>query len=470
MSDLAALEQKLAASGQTHLLRFWKELSQTQRERLSSQLAEIDFEELKKLHRIAANDQTPWAELAARAKSPPAVTLADLQNPERRAQAKAAGEDALRRGEVGFILVAGGQGTRLGFNQPKGMYPIGPLSERTLFQMMTDLVKARGQNYGKNIPVYLMTSPATDFETRRHAAEQKNFGLAFNDFRIFCQGTMPAVDATTGRCLLKAKDELFLSPDGHGGLLKAFTHSGCLSDAANRGIKYLFYCQIDNPLAQICDPLLIGLHLVEQSQVTSQVIRKHDPLQRVGNVVELDGRVQIIEYSDLPEANARETTPEGNLKFWAGSIAVHVFDVAFLQDVAERMDADTDLLPFHIAHKKVPHIDENGRVVEPSEANAFKFEKFVFDLLPLAQRSIVVEVAAEDGFAAVKNAPPATFETAATTKAAILAQHRRWLQAAGVEVSEEASVEIHPSVAHDEDAVRNRLRGHAAILEDVYLK
>ena len=242
---------------QHHLLGFWDQLTETEQEALASQLAKIDFDQLGELFKKAAADSTPWGEIADRASSPPAVTLADLEEGDTIELARKAGEDALRRGEVGFILVAGGQGTRLGFELPKGMYPIGPLSGRTLFQMMMDLVKARSEHYGADIPVYLMTSPATDADTQRHVAEEKSFGLADDQLKIFCQGTMPAVDDQSGQCLLKSKSELFLSPDGHGGLLKAFVESGCLKDTEDRGIKYLFYCQVDNPLAQICDPVFI---------------------------------------------------------------------------------------------------------------------------------------------------------------------------------------------------------------------
>lgn len=453
---------------QQHLLQFWDELNADQQASLRQQIEAIDFAQLEELFQKAAADETPWGEMADRAQAPPAVTLDDLADPETIQQAREAGEAALRRGEVGFILVAGGQGTRLGFELPKGMYPIGPLSGRTLFQMMMDLVKARSKYYGADIPIYLMTSPATDTETIRHAREESNFGLAEDQLQIFCQGTMPAVDDQTGQCLLKSRDELFLSPDGHGGMLKAFAQHGCLERATARGLKYLFYCQVDNPLAQICDPVFIGLHILQQSQLTSQVVRKTDPLQRVGNVVEVDDRVMIIEYSDLPEKNAREVDAAGRLKFWAGSIAVHVFDVDFLSNVVEQSQQNDQLLPFHIAHKKVPHLDSTGKEIAPEDPNAFKFERFVFDLLPLAKKSIVVEVDPAEGFAAVKNAPPATTETAATTQAAIVAQHTRWLEAAGVNVKPGVKIEIHPAVAHDQEAVKRNLRDNDSVTQDTY--
>jgi len=459
----------LEAYGQQEVLRFWNRLDDGQRQALAQQVLAVDLAQIHDLFEQAQGQEQPWADLAAQAESPPSVTTEELKDPARRREAREIGEQALAQGQIGMVLVAGGQGTRLGFDQPKGMYPIGPLSGRTLFQMVTDVLKARARYYGTTIPLYLMTSPATDQATREHIAEQGNFGLHDDDLRIFQQGTMPAVDDRTGQLLLGAPDQLFLSPDGHGGMLPAFQRSGCLQHANQRGLKTLFYCQIDNPLAQICDPVLIGLHLQHQSQATTQVIRKTEPMQRVGNVVAVDGRVQIIEYSDLPQELAELRLPDGSLRFWAGSIAVHVFQLDFLSQVVSA-GAPAKQLPFHIAHKKVPYLDQHGQWIETKSENAYKFERFIFDLLPLARSALVVEVDAREGFAAVKNAEPAPNETPTTTRAAIVAQHRRWLEAAGVSVAPDVQVEIHPGVAHDAETVAQHFQGHPPVTSDQYFE
>ena len=229
---------------------------------------------------------------------------------------------------------------------------------------------------------------------------------------------MPAVDAATGKILLNERWQLALNPDGHGGMLRALAVSGCLDDARQRGIQRLFYGQVDNPLLQICDPLLIGYHVLANSEMTTQVVAKRDPLDRVGNLAIIDGRTQIIEYSDLPETAARRRNPDGTLYFWAGSIAVHVFDGQFL----ERMAGQTDQLPFHRADKKSAYIDAKGDRIQPHSPNSIKFERFIFDLLPFASNPIAVEGAVEEVFAPVKNAAGASTETIETARAAMVAR------------------------------------------------
>ena len=380
------LKEKLAKYGQEHLLAFESELNDQQRTQLYQQLAQIDFDVLKGL----TNNQDQaidWEQMAMRAEPPPAVRLNRQHSEFTSGDAMKAGEEAIRAGRVGAILVAGGQGTRLGFDQPKGLFPIGPLSHRTLFQMHCDRLLAVMRRYGVSIPLFVMTSPATDAETRQYFAEHERCGLAEDQLVIFCQGTMPAVDERSGKVLMSSKSSVALSPDGHGGLIPALDRNGLLAQAKQLGIDLFYYAQVDNPLAQWCDPELLGYHLLASSQLTTQVVKKRFAKEKVGNVVMVDGKVQIIEYSDLPDAAAEQVDAEGELKLWAGNIAVHVFDRPFLESVV----ASADGLPFHRARKPVPHIDSSGKLVEPKAPNAIKFERFVFDLLPLAERAFVVE-------------------------------------------------------------------------------
>lgn len=437
---------------QTHLLQTMDELSPAARQSLERQLEQVDFALIDRLVR-GADETVDWGEIAARAEPPPAAKLDDPSPQIDPQAARARGEQALRAGGVGMILVAGGQGTRLGFDPPKGLFPIGPISHRTLFQMHCDHLLAMMRRYETSLPMYIMTSPATDAETRQYFEEHGRLGLAADQLRIFCQGTMPAVDAETGKILLAAKDSLALSPDGHGGLVNALERHGCLEEARQRGIDYFYYAQVDNPLAQLCDPELIGYHILANSQLTTQVVKKRFATERVGNVVAVDGKVQIIEYSDLPDAAAEQTLPDGSLKLWAGNIAVHVFDRSFLSSVVQSADG----LPFHRAHKKVPHINADGQVVDPEEPNAIKFERFVFDLLPIAERAFVVEGDAAEIFAPVKNANGAKTDTPETAKQAISSLHRSWLEAAGATFADGVTVEIHPAWALDAEEVRAAL-------------
>lgn len=466
MSDAAlqdALREELLQFDQLHLINFWDSLSASEKETLLEQIRHIDFAMMQRLA-VGADDAPDWACLAAKAEPPPAIRLKDGAAGFNSATARGVGEEALRNKRVAMILAAGGQGTRLGFDHPKGLFPIAPISRRTLFEMHVDRLRAVGQRYGVKIPLLIMTSPATDMETRNYFLRNRNFGLSQEELTIFCQGSMPAVDALTGKILLAAKGEVALSPDGHGGLLAALDKHGLLNNAAHQGIDYFFYAQVDNPMVPAADAALLGYHILARSEMTTQVVQKRFALEKVGNVVAIDGKVQIIEYSDLPSKYAEQTNADGSLKLWAGNIAVHIFDVGFLRRVSQHAGA----LPFHRAHKPVPCLDPSGKILHPTGANAIKFERFIFDLLPLADRAIVVEGDAREVFAPVKNADGAATDTPAATQAALIALHSEWLKSAGCTIAPGVKVEIHPAWALDVTEVQFKVNKTLTILGDTY--
>ena len=461
--NISTLRDQLLAHGQESALRFWDDLDDSGQKRLRDQLAEIDLQQLDTL--IAGEDEKQdFAAMAAAASSPPSVRADGSGADWSVDQATEAGEAALRAGEIGAVLVAGGQGTRLGFDQPKGMFPIGPVSGRTLFEFFADRLIAVGKRYETTIPFYIMTSEATDTETRQYFEANNYLGLDPAQVKIFKQGTMPAVDAETGQMLLSEKGSLALSPDGHGGTVGALQRSGALDDADRRGVKHLAYIQVDNPLANLCDPTLMGHHLLAKSELTTQVVRKRYATEKVGNVVLVDGKMQIIEYSDLPDEAAEATNDAGELQLWAGNIAVHVIDVAFLR----RMSQSTDALPFHRASKKVPHLNADGGPVEPTQPNAVKFERFIFDLLPLAKNAFVVESLPSEAFAPVKNAEGAETDTASLAKKAVSDLHREWLKAAGAQVASDISVEINPRFALESSELLAKMEPNTVVESNRY--
>jgi UDP-N-acetylglucosamine/UDP-N-acetylgalactosamine diphosphorylase len=447
------LAAQLNAHKQEHILRFWDELEPAGRAQLAGQIAAIDFRQLAELFRGGAQSQD-WASLSRRAEPPTALRLEDRAGGGRFSanDARGRGIAALAGGKIGVLLVAGGQGTRLGFDHPKGLFSIGPVSGASLLQIHFEKAVASARRHGVRVPVYMMTSPITHEEQASFLMEHKAFGLPADDLRLFCQGTMPAVDAETGKLLLSAKEELFLSPDGHGGTVAALASSGAIDDMRRRGIEHLFYLQVDNPLAPIGDTEFIGYHLLAKSELTSMAVAKQAPRDRVGNFAMIDGRMQVIEYSDLPDDVAEKRDADGGLVFWAGSIAVHLFSVAFL----ERALALKDALPFHVARKKVPYIDEAGQLIEPEKPNALKFERFIFDLLPHAANPLVVEYSEADVFAPLKNAPGAERDTPEYVRRFMVAQHRRWLEAAGTRIAGGVPVEISPLWALDAEGVAAR--------------
>ncbi|MBX3426735.1 MAG: UTP--glucose-1-phosphate uridylyltransferase [Pirellulales bacterium] len=465
------LAARLQACGQQHLIAFWDELDPAGQATLAGQIAAIDFPFVASLFRgeVAAPD---WAALSRRAEPPVAMRLAEREAGQASSfgvtpvAAVARGEEALSAGTIGVLLTAGGQGSRLGFEKPKSLYPIGPLSHATLLQIHVEKVRALAMRYGKPLPLYLMTSPATHDDTVAFLSEHDNLGMPADDLVVFCQGTMPAVDAATGRLLLAEKGSLFLSPDGHGGTIKALESSGAIDHMRRRGIEHLFYFQVDNPLAPIGDAEFVGYHLLANSELTSLAVAKQDPHDKLGNFAQIGDRLHVIEYSDFPADVAERRDAAGELVFWAGSVAIHMFDVAFI----ERSLTLKDSLPFHVARKKVPFVNERGEFVEPSEPNALKFERFIFDLLPHARRPIVVEYAEAESFAPLKNAPGAPKDTPEYVQRFLLDQHRRWLTAAGADVASEIDVEVSPLWGVDAAAVAERVEPGMQFVESQYLR
>ncbi len=465
--DLSTMKEELLALlapyGQQHVLAFWDRLNPSERESLAAQACAIDLDLLRRLYQ-GRNEQGNVRALADRAGPPPAFRLQAAANRFTPEAARRRGSQALAAAAVGAMLVAGGQGTRLGFDHPKGMFPIGPVSGRSLFQVHVEKLLAVARRYGVRIPLYLMTSPATHQETVAFFARHERFGLPEDDLKIFCQGTVPAVDAAGGGLLLEAPGRLATSPDGHGGMLEAFARSGCLDDARRRGIRQLFYFQVDNPLVDVCGAEHLGYHLLCGAEMSSQVIAKRDPLDKVGNVVAVDGRPLVIEYSDLPDDVARRRNADGSLAIWAGSIAVHVFEVAFL----ERMAAAGAGLPFHVARKKVACVDAAGGPVAPREPNALKFERFIFDLMPSAAGVVVIEVDPARAFGPLKNASGAERDTAETVRAQMADLHRQWLRDAGVEVADGVAVEINPLLAMDAGELAAKLPAGTTVAGPTY--
>ncbi len=455
------LAARLERHGQGHLLRFWDDLDESARRRLADEIRTIDFDRLDGLIRTLVLDQAQPAPDASSVRPVPVARLPRTDG-ERSAWRHAAeeGEKALAAGEVAVVLVAGGQGTRLGFDGPKGTFPIGPVSAASLFQIHAEKVIALGRRHGRTIPLYIMTSPDNHEATGRFFDEHDRFGL--EHLRLFVQGQMPAVDRRTGHVLLAEKGHLALSPDGHGGTLAALAAPGpdggpsCLEEMRERGVRTLFYFQVDNPLVKIADPAFLGLHRRAGAEVSFKVVEKMTPEERVGVVVEVDGRSQVIEYSDLPPHLAERREPDGGLELWAGSIAIHAFDRAFIERVVREAS-----LPFHRAIKKVRHVDARGNLVDPAEPNAVKFETFIFDALPLAERSAIVETDRTIEFEPLKNATGP--DSPASVRQRMSDVFAGWLEAAGATVmrrpdgSVPFGIEISPLFALDAAELKEKL-------------
>jgi UDP-N-acetylglucosamine/UDP-N-acetylgalactosamine diphosphorylase len=465
----AKLKSRLETHGQTHVLRAWNELNPAQRQKLERQIESLDLDRIAALwaSRQQTGSQPQVDDLAERSRraTPSASVIRLPRTPQERSnweRAQRTGEELLKAGRVGALLVAGGQGTRLGFDKPKGMFAIGPVSHASLFQILAEQVLARSRRAGQPIPYFIMTSDATHEETVEFFSGHKFFGLPATDVFFFEQGNMPAVDAATGKLLLADKATLSTSPDGHGGMLAALAKAGLLDEMRRRGIDYLHYHQVDNPTAIVCDPVFLGFHAQREAEMSIKVVTKRSAAERMGVAVDVDSHTQIIEYSDLPAEVASKTDERGELLLWAGSTAIHVFSRSFLDRVAQSESA----LPFHIAHKKVPYCDEQGQHVSPDRENAYKFERFIFDALPAARRSLVLETDRSREFNPVKNATGD--DSPQTAVEALLRLHRGWLQAAGVIVDNQTPVEISPLFALDAEELRGKVAQWTCVTEPTY--
>jgi UDP-N-acetylglucosamine/UDP-N-acetylgalactosamine diphosphorylase len=364
------------------------------------------------------------------------------------------------------VIVAGGQGTRLGFDGPKGCFPIGPVTDRSLFQIHCERVAALGRRYGVTPPLYVMTSDDNHSATEGFLTAHGRFGL--EHLRLFTQGTMPAVDSGTGAVLLAERDRVALSPDGHGGTLRALHAAGCIEEMRGRGIDTLFYLQVDNPLVRIGDPAFLGAHSLAGAEVSSKVVRKHDPAEKVGVVAERAGRQCVIEYSDLPDELAEQRADDGRLAYAAGSIALHVFALDFVARVAREAE-----LPYHRALKPVPYVDEDGRRVEPEEPNAVKFEQFIFDTLPLARHALVLETGRAEEFEPLKNASggssPETVRRRLSEAAAAVLEEIGATVARDADGAPVAAIELSPLLAADREELARRVPPGTVIDADVTL-
>ncbi|MBS0205650.1 MAG: UTP--glucose-1-phosphate uridylyltransferase [Planctomycetes bacterium] len=444
----AALLEQITRADQSSILRFWTELSSSEQEAFVHQLNQVDWgmvaewrlrhvsacqESNARLQRVqppshlirrpqTANDETEWA--AAR----------DL------------GRELLQAGRVGVLLVAGGMASRLGISQPKGMFPIGPVSGASLYQLLAEQVVRLNRRYQVSTPYLIMTSDATHDSTVSWFSQHNSFGLNPADVYFFRQGVVPAFDASTGELLLASKSSLVLSPDGHGGVLDALSKAGLFAELRRRGIESLFYHQVDNPLVHVCDPAFLGFHVRNAADVSTKVVEKQSASEKVGVAVEIDGHAEIVEYSNLPAELSSRCEPDGRLQLRAGSTAIHVFQRDFLERAANQGGG----LPWHKVVRSVPCINAEGQRAQSDAPNGLKFERYIFDILPSARHALFIETERETEFAPLKNA--VGDHSATEVQAAMVARAAARLRRAGVQVATGIPVEISPLAVDPDEA------------------
>ena len=439
--------QLLNSHNQSHLLKFWPELDITQRKKLLTRIENLDFENIDRwIEKYVKNSSaSPIPTNISPAPVYPA-TPSDTRQRLDYDKARETGRGLIASGKVAAFIVAGGQGTRLGYDGPKGNFPISPIRKKTLFRIFAETILAAGKKYNYPLAWYIMTSPINHTVTMEIFERNDYFGLDKKNVFVFRQGTMPNFDLD-GRILLSAKDDIACSPDGHGGSLRALYTSGALEDMKSRGIEFISYFQVDNPLINIFDTLFIGLHSRCGAQMSSKALTKATAKEKVGNFCLADGKITVIEYSDLPDELTEKRNPDGTVVFSLGSIAIHIINVSFI----EQLNSEGFALPIHRAVKKIPYLDENGKMVTPQEPNGIKLETFVFDALPLGEKSIILETLRSEEFAPVKNAEGA--DSPEVTRRMMIERAAGWLKSAGIDIptkpdgSVDCDIEIAPSFA-----------------------
>ncbi|HEY0946651.1 MAG TPA: UDPGP type 1 family protein [Opitutaceae bacterium] len=463
-------------AGQGQVFAFFDQLAPDAQQRLLAEAAEIDLAEIERLTRtLLAKGAPTGVNLEGLAPAPYERLPENGGDAAAWAEAKNAGEAALRAGRVAAFTVAGGQGTRLGYDGPKGTFPVTPLKQKTLFQVFAEKIKAAGIRYGKPLHWFIMTSHANHAATENFFQENNHFGLQPSHVHFFRQGRMPAV-TLDGKVMLETKGSIAMSPDGHGGSLRALDRSGALDLMKREGIDTLSYFQVDNPLVRCIDPTFIGWHVLRGSEMSSKMVPKAYAGEKVGHFCVQDGKLVVVEYSDLPAALQQEVDAStGQLRYLAGSIAIHILDREFVRRMAT--GGEGVALPFHRADKKIPTVDAAGNPVKPEKPNGVKFEMFVFDALPFAKNPVVIETRRADDFSPVKNAEGV--DSPKTCREDQLRQFARWLKANGAPVETngsdlpKATVEVSPLFGYDEDSFGDAWRKLApkpAITDGLYLE
>ncbi len=441
-----AAAERLQAFGQQHLLRFWDRLTDAARSNLLDEIEGLPLELLQQ----ACAERGPEAKPDLRDIEPVHPIVMDRVDAE---HFEREGSAVIRGNRVAAFTVAGGQGTRLGSDAPKGTFPATPILRKSLFEVFAESIGAARARWSARIPWLIMTSPLNHAETGRFLAAHDWFGLGQQSVHLIVQGTLPSLDRA-GRILLAGEGSIALNPDGHGGALRALEQHGWLDRLASEGIDTLSYFQVDNPLCKPIDALFIGLHHAHpesSAEVSSKVVAKSSPAEKVGVFCQRGDSRFVMEYSNMPQAMTEARDGAGGLLHRAGSIAVHVFGVPFLQRLVHQGHG----LPLHRAFKKVPCLDpDTGTPLVPTEPNAVKLESFIFDTVPAARRALVAETTRVEEFAPIKNAvgddSPATSSALQSERAA------QWLERCGVPIARDpstgrclAEIELSPRTALD---------------------
>ncbi|KAG0301982.1 UDP-N-acetylglucosamine pyrophosphorylase [Linnemannia gamsii] len=437
--DVRQLISRYQAAGQGHLFNFYDGLNDDDKAKLVAQLDSLNVERVNRIHQKATTCPSPMLnnQSATLAPLPEECFDSILEASKDKIQKwQTLGLTQISQNKVAVILLAGGQGTRLGSSAPKGCYDINLPSNKPLFQIQAERIlklqqlaqQQPGAVPNVTIPWYVMTSGPTRPATVAFFQENNYFGLSSDNIVFFEQGTLPCL-TFDGKIMMESKSQVAVAPDGNGGVYAALRGTGVLANMAERKIEYLnAYC-VDNCLVRVADPVFIGYCVSKNADCGAKVVRKSTPDEPVGVVCLRNAAFNVVEYSEIDEDVAQATNPKnGQLLYGAANIANHFYTTDFLNRV-ESFEAD---LEYHIARKKIKTVDmQTGDVIAPKQVNGMKLEMFIFDVFPFAERMAVFEVDRREEFSPLKNAPGTGADCPETSRRDILQQHVRFIKAAG---------------------------------------
>lgn len=461
MSRLEEIRNRLETHKQQHLLQFWDELNDVERDELIQDIDELNLEEVNLYFERASSDLGDInGKLDDLLKPIPSDQYESVDTTDP-AQIQTYYEEGLKQisqNRVGVLLMAGGQGTRLGFFSPKGMYKVGLPSQKSLFQIQAERIRRLQQLAYKqtgiegNITWYIMTSEHTMHPTMDYFESNDYFGLERSNVIMFEQGSMPCFDFE-GKIILDQKHRLAMAPDGNGGLYRALRDRGILDDIERRNVHFLHTHSVDNILIKVADPVFVGYCSLNNADCANKVVEKTSPTEAIGVVCKVDGKYQVVEYSEISSETAHLRNKDGRLTFSAGNICNHLFSAPFLRKVANIHEAK---LKLHVAKKKIPYVDNSGHRITPDKPNGIKIEKFVFDVFEFAENFLAFGVKRDVEFSALKNSDSAGKDCPSTAKADLLRLHKNYIEQAGGEVLDYC--EISPLVTYAGEDLENLVR------------